>query len=181
MSDDTQAPESTHALPERLVVCSVIGREGEHWWTAVFDDDQVMGGYTGEVQHKNREATEAFAAELVRRWNAARPLPVLPSGRVTDEELDALSLATGAHRWLSVIGELKNRRAAESADVRELVEALRRLETGNGNSLCPACRFWRRHEPDCWLGILLEKHKHVNVSGALRDLMQTTNDSENAE
>lgn len=142
MSDDTQAPESTHALPERLKAGDVYedGMLG-YWRALVYGNNDHNSVF--HARGPTMESAVARAAELVRRWNA-------------------------------------------EADMRELVEAVRRLEprvTNSGLTWCAVCDATfrgdgTRHQPDCWLGILLEKHKHVNVSGALRDLINESKESD---
>lgn len=127
--DSAQAPESTHALPERLQVWGAFG-EAPEWHAEVLtgkDGEKGSEPFAEVFSEISREDARAKATELVRRWNA-------------------------------------------DADVRELVEAIRRLEKSGLEGQCPVCRA-HRHWDDCYVDALLKKHGHVNTGGALRNLM----------
>lgn len=166
MSEDTQAPESTLALPERLTTRAAQPQSGL-WWSVPFDGGEVGAGFTGFADHKDEAAANAFAAELVRRWNAEAKPHCLRCGSELHE--------AGTGWWAcSTCDDAVDRGVLSvvpvSADVRELVEAVRRLEKSGLEGQCPVCRA-HRHWDDCYVDALLKKHRHVNTGGALRNLM----------
>lgn len=81
--------------------------------------------------------------------------------RDTKEEAEAVA-AELVRSW-NAVTEIER-------DVRELVEALRRLEKSGPEGQCPVCRA-HHHWDDCYVDALLRKHRRVNAGNALKQLM----------